>query len=67
VRARPLAIAEDVRQLENPRQAGGQQLLHGEFWRRVEIERAAIGLIGRHELSPESHEMRFEPRARRGD
>jgi hypothetical protein len=60
MRRRALAVAEHMRQLEDARQARGQQLFHREFGRGMEIQRPARLLVGGHELGRERHQMRFE-------
>ncbi len=58
MRGAALAVAKNPRQREQPRFAGRQQLLHGEFGRRVEVE-APSPSVGSDEIGPEGFEMRL--------
>ena len=58
----PLAVAEDMAHLEDPGQARDQQLLHGEFWRGVQIALQPLAL-GPDQLGRERDQMRLQPRA----
>ena len=60
-----LAVAKDVRELEDALHAGREQLLHGEFGRGVEIERCARRpRPARSRQRGEGLEMRLEAGAR---
>ncbi len=61
VRGATLAVAEHARQGEKPWLAGRQQLLHGEFGRRMEVEAPRPG-VGSDEVGPEGFEMRLVAR-----
>ena len=59
----PLAVAEDMGELPDPRHPGDEQLLHREFGRGVEIARRAPAVVRVVKLGGECLQMRFEPRA----
>ena len=54
----PLAVAEHAREGEQPRFAGGEQLLGGEFGRGVQVERRAAR-VRRDQLGREGMQMRL--------
>src|SRR3546814_7737949 len=56
-----LAVAKDRGELEQPRLAGRQQLLHGEFRRGMQVQRpaAAVGLL---QYGGKSLQMRLQSR-----
>ena len=59
----PLAVAEDMSELPDPRHPGDEQLLHRKFGRGVEIAQRGPPLLRVVKLGGECPEMRFEPRA----
>ena len=59
----PLAVAEDMSELPDPRHPGDEQLLHREFRRGVEIAQGGLPLLRVVKLGGERPQMRFEPRA----
>src|SRR5690349_16342766 len=59
----PLAVAEDMGELPDPRRPGDEQLLHCKFGRGMKIAPCGVSLLRVVKLGGECPKMRFETRA----